>query len=318
MSFSSDKFSLLEGATPIPDISGLRPMWVQNMEDLNRVEAENIMEAQGKFLRSSVDDPKNWFTTTVLRKIHREMFGNVWDWAGRYRKSQTSVGITPSLIPSQLAIFCGEVQSWSQHGVELTFLEMAARVHHRLVLIHPFENGNGRFSRLVADRVLLSWKCPHPIWPSNLGNKCDERKIYIHALKVADKGDYDPLLNFMKSCGARDPSIGELLSNPWYRETLDNNRLLAATKALLRSGDTANERANGRFPLQLAIERGNIPIVELLLDSGVDVNAPDHSGLTPFQVAILQGNKILADLLVLKGANRHVPQGIENATREIF
>lgn len=83
---------------------------------------------------------------------------------------------------------------------------MGARVHHRLVSIHPFENGNGRFSRLVSDRLLLAWRCPHPIWPSNLGERSGERKEYINALKCADQGDYSPLISLMKKFGARDPS----------------------------------------------------------------------------------------------------------------
>jgi fido (protein-threonine AMPylation protein) len=84
------------------------------------------------------------------------MFGSVWGWAGDYRKSITSIGLSPVMIPSQLAEFCFEVLAWFHNPVELTFVEIAARIHHRLVFIHPFENGNGRFSRLIADRFLLA------------------------------------------------------------------------------------------------------------------------------------------------------------------
>lgn len=67
---------------------------------------------------------------------------------------------------------------------------MAARVHHRLVFIHPFENGNGRFSRLIADRFLLAFKCPHPVWPSHLNQEGVVRKGEIKTLKSADTDDY--------------------------------------------------------------------------------------------------------------------------------
>ncbi len=311
MSFSFEGFDLPDGSTPISDFSELKLERVQNMGDLNRVEAENIMEAHRKFLQRTVDDPKNWFNTSTLRKIHQEMFGNVWGWAGRYRQCQTSVGIQPGLIPSQLSIFCTEVQSWSQHSVELTFLEMAAQVHHRLVFIHPFENGNGRFSRLVADRILLAWGCPYPVWPSNLGEKCEKRREYIHALKNADKGDYGPLIELMRDLGANDPTLGELLINRWYRKTMSTDRLQATMKALLRSGCDPNEKTpQGHLPLHDAIKTGKVELVQPLLSAGADLNAPDRSGLTPFQVAVLQENKTIADLLVSKGAKRHVPPGL--------
>jgi Fic-DOC domain mobile mystery protein B len=311
MSFSFEGFDLPEGSTPISDFSELKLEWVRNMGDLNRVEAENIMEAHRKFLQRAVDDPKNWFNTSVLKKIHQEMFGNVWGWAGRYRKCQTSIGIQPGLIPSQLAIFTAEVQSWSQHSVELTFLEMAAQVHHRLVFIHPFENGNGRFSRLVADRILLAWRCPYPLWPSNLGGKCEKRREYIHALKNADKGDYGPLIDLMKGLGAQNPTLGELLNNQWYRKTMNDDRLQGTMKALLRSGCDANEKTSkGHLPLQLAIKTGSVEMVQLLLTAGADLNTPDRSGLTPFQVAVMQENKTIADLLASKGAKRHIPPGL--------
>lgn len=55
------RFEFPEGATPIGDCSGLIPNWVHNLNDLNRVEAENIAHAQRKYLRTPVTDPKKWF-----------------------------------------------------------------------------------------------------------------------------------------------------------------------------------------------------------------------------------------------------------------
>jgi len=293
-----------EGATPITDYSGLKPKWVHTKQDLNRVEAENILEAQRKLLRHTDNNPTNWFGIKELRKIHQTMFGNVWDWAGIYRKSHTSIGIRPSLIPSQLAAFCIEVQSWSKYPVELTFIEMSARIHHQLVFIHPFENGNGRFSRFVSDRFLLSWRCSHPNWPSNLNKTNSDRKKYIQALKNADKGNYDLLIKLMKHLHAKDPTIADLLSSKFYRKFLDSTKLCSLIKALLRHGHDPNETCSkGHRPLHLAIQNNEFEIVHLLLNSGADLNMPDQTKLSPFQLAVLQKNKLIADLLVSKGAN---------------
>jgi fido (protein-threonine AMPylation protein) len=41
-------------------------------------------------------------------------------------------------------------------GYEAAVLELAVRTHADMIAIHPFEDGNGRTSRLVAGRVLVA------------------------------------------------------------------------------------------------------------------------------------------------------------------
>jgi Fic-DOC domain mobile mystery protein B len=304
-------FEFPEGATPLSDCSGLIPTWIHTLSDLNRVEAENILNAQLKFLTGTVDHPQKWFQAKELIKIHKTMFDKVWDWAGLYRKSKTSIGIAPSLIPSQLAEFCHEVISWFLHPVELTFLEMSAKIHHKLVFIHPFENGNGRFSRLVADRFLLALKCSQPMWPNNLNQQGMVRKDYIQTLKSADQGDYEPLIDFIKKLGANEPKISELLKNKFYQSWIKGNRGVFLVRALLRRGSNPNdETANGHRSLQLAVKADLEEIVKLLVDAGAEVDAKDKSWLTPFQVAVIQDNKKMADFLLSKGAVLQAPPGL--------
>lgn len=259
------QFEFPEGSTPIADCSGLIPVWVHNLNDLNRVEAENISIAQRKYLQTPIRDPKIWFHVEELKNIHRAMFGKVWNWAGLYRKSVTPIGIKPALIPSQLAEFCLDVVSWLQHPVELTFVEMAARIHHRLVLIHPFENGNGRFSRLIADRFLLAWRCPHPLWPVHLNQEGKARHEYIQTLKSADKGDYDPLVIFMKKLGACDPELDELIKNDFYRTHIKGKQGVSIVKALLRGGVQLKNMSD-LSTLRLAEKAGLEEIARLLTD----------------------------------------------------
>ena len=84
-----------------------------------------------------------------------------------------------------------------KHGLGL--LEQSVRIHHRLVAIHPFVNGNGRHARLVADVVLFCHSHRLPHWPNNkLIEETDIRKKYIQALKAADKGSYQLLEKFTK------------------------------------------------------------------------------------------------------------------------
>lgn len=198
------KFIFPEHATPPDDISGLRLPWIQNLKDLNRVETENISKAQKKYLENTVKKPIHWFSLPLLKKIHFDMFGDVWDWAGKWRVSITNIGIKPRLIPCRLSELSVQVLSWSSDCHHLSVLERSARIHQSLAHIHPFENGNGRFARLVADRYLLAYKCIHPVWPYQIEKKGSVRGKYINALKAADRGNYQPLISLMIQFQAKE------------------------------------------------------------------------------------------------------------------
>lgn len=79
--------------------------------------------------------------------------------------------------------------------------EIAVRFHHRLVFIHPFPNGNGRFSRLAANLLGKQMKArPLSFAQSQMDlREADLRRKYIEALKAADLGDYQKLMEFALS-----------------------------------------------------------------------------------------------------------------------
>lgn len=77
-------------------------------------------------------------------------------------------------------------------------IEIAARYHHRLVSIHVFPNGNGRHARLMADLLLTDLVGRRFEWGrGNLVANNELRARYIAALRAADTGDYQPLLEFL-------------------------------------------------------------------------------------------------------------------------
>ena len=74
------------------------------------------------------------------------------------------------------------------------------RFHHGLVCVHPFANGNGRWSRLCADLAAVRLAQAPFTWrrsPLLAGDKA--RKAYIAALKSADNHDMAPLIRFARS-----------------------------------------------------------------------------------------------------------------------
>ena len=293
------KFDYPEGATPIDEISGLKISWVKTQKDLNRVEGENIAKATYKYLMKSVNIPNLWCKVPMLKKIHKEMFFNVWDWGGSFRTTQTNIGVKPYMINNSLAELCLDVCYWCCDQCELTFIEQAARLHYQLVRIQPFQNGNGRFSRLVADRYLKAWKCQFPIWPIEIQNNGKLRKQYLSSLKSIDTADdYTKLIHFMKKHGAKEPALSEILGYPFYRQYFKGKRLISIIKAYLNQGYDINETVNnGYHSLQLAIKQGLEEIVKLLILSKADIYFRDKSGYNPFETAIIKNQLNIAKIL---------------------
>ncbi len=73
----------ISGETPINDISGLTPKWVTTRAQLNDVEAQNIRKAVMRYLASKPSRRQAPFTLGWCYKLHRQMFGEVWRWAGQ-------------------------------------------------------------------------------------------------------------------------------------------------------------------------------------------------------------------------------------------
>ena len=75
--------------------------------------------------------------------------------------------------------------------------EIAVRVKHRLTTIQPFPNGNGRLSRFMADLLMEKVFDAAPLaWGKRIMEANKRREQYLVALREADKGNYEALLNF--------------------------------------------------------------------------------------------------------------------------
>lgn len=193
-----EKMDYPDGATPLsPDeMTGLRFPHVSTRGELDHLEQANI-ESGLIWLRRGrkgevLDDQ-------FVRTLHKHLFGEVWQWAGTFRRTEKNIGIDPVQISTQLRQLLDDVQVWVDNN---TFppLEGAARLHHKLVFIHPFPNGNGRFARIMADVVLKEKYSHTPIdWSGgdDLQRMNKRRKQYIQALRAADAGDYGPLFTFV-------------------------------------------------------------------------------------------------------------------------
>jgi Fic-DOC domain mobile mystery protein B len=192
-------FPLLPGQTPIDadELSQLIPGHVRFLSELNEFESANISRAIEKYFygrrtKYDLSDPE------VLRRLHKDMFDQTWKWAGQYRRSNKNIGRDWSLIPEEIKKACDDLRYWRENR---TFdpIEAAVRFHHRLVVIHPFSNGNGRHARIAADLLVKMEGIPPLSWGgTGLGEANDQRKEYITALRRADEGDFAALIAFAR------------------------------------------------------------------------------------------------------------------------
>lgn len=183
-----------EGETPLDDISGLKLKKITTRAELDDAEAQNILKAYVKYTLNPTTLKKVSFDLSFFRKLHKEMFGDVWSWAGEFRTTQTSIGVTANAIHQRLYQLQDDLKYWEN---EWDYRDAAVRLHHTLVKIHPFPNGNGRWARLATDLWLL--KMGHEVlsWGGNITEVSDARSEYIASLKEADQGNYELLRNFM-------------------------------------------------------------------------------------------------------------------------
>lgn len=185
-----------EGATPLDpnEIDGLKFKHITTREQLDELEQANIESGLQWLARYRGDVLKDRFAVT----FHKRLFGDVWDWAGSFRKTGKNIGVDPIHIEVQLRSLMDDARFWVENET-YPASEAAMRLHHRLVQIHPFPNGNGRHARIMADTMLtrvyrtdpFDWAGGHDLQKMN-----QRRATYIAALKAADQGDIAPLLSF--------------------------------------------------------------------------------------------------------------------------
>jgi Fic-DOC domain mobile mystery protein B len=186
------------GATPLDmdEADGLIPAHISNQGQLNEWEQRNIREGEHWAFRGRRADI---LSIAYMQQLHRRMFGDTWRWAGRIRKTEKNIGVAPERIQVELKKLCDDVRAQLEHRT-WTIDEIAARFHHRLVSIHPFPNGNGRFARTMTDLVLVRNGSARFTWGrSDLIADGEIRQRYISALRAADGRDYAPLLAFVRS-----------------------------------------------------------------------------------------------------------------------
>ena len=195
------EFDYKDGQTPLEEEEkeGLKIKSITTQGELDEFEQLNIEKAVEWTIHSKFKLEKI-LAENFVKVLHKKMYGDVWKWAGEFRKTEKNIGIPWTQIGIELKNLLDDTKYWIDNN---TFPpeEIAIRFKHRIVSIHCFPNGNGRHSRIMADIIMesifgneiFSWH------QSNMVKANETRNQYIKALKEADKGNFKQLIQFAKN-----------------------------------------------------------------------------------------------------------------------
>lgn len=197
----SDIFQAKEHETPLTEEEKLDLIpSLSTRAELNEAERANIHAARLWAMRKAGLRRTDLLTDAFARELHRRMFNQVWRWAGKYRTSDRNLGWEWPRIPEGMRTLLDDARYWDEHAT-YSPAEIAVRLHHRMVVIHPWPNGNGRHARLLADILIAARGVPALTWGArlDLAQPGLARTRYIAALQAADQDNYAPLLDFAVS-----------------------------------------------------------------------------------------------------------------------
>ena len=191
----------INGQTPLDEDEkeGLLIQTIATRKELDEFEQQNIEEALQWVLTKSLK-AETILTEKFICNLHKRIYGNVWAWAGKFRKTDTNLGIDKWRIPVALKTLCDDSIFWINNET-YSAEEIAVRFKHRIVSIHCFPNGNGRHSRLMAD-IIINKIYNHQLFrwgAGDLVHQGDTRSAYLKAVKAADDENFEQLLKFALS-----------------------------------------------------------------------------------------------------------------------
>ena len=191
----------INGQTPLDEDEKdeLKIPTISTRGELDEFEQQNIEEAIQWVLTKSLSI-KTILSEQFIKSLHKRMYGNVWAWAGNFRKTNKNIGVDKWQISTSLKTLLDDTLYWIENSIFLPD-EIAVHFKHKLVSIHCFPNGNGRHSRLMADIIIDKiFKLSIFSWGAeDLVKESKTRTKYLEAIREADNNNYEPLVYFARS-----------------------------------------------------------------------------------------------------------------------
>ncbi len=190
LTLSETKLVIEEGITV-----GGKPL-NEYLEARNTSRAYDLVEELAK--RKEIDH-------AVIQQVHEAVAKGLIEDSGRYRTKNvriTGAVKTPpdfTKVPGLLSDFLEGLKKTKVHPIQ-----KAVHLHHKLVEIHPFTDGNGRVARLLNNLFLIRNGYPPIVL------RKEDRAKYYRCLRSADTGNLRPFANFIAR--AVDESLMEYIS----------------------------------------------------------------------------------------------------------
>lgn len=167
---------------------------ITSPDDMDELELRLLGDLYDEVLVQNL--PVRPLTVADLKRWHRLWLGNVYTWAGQARSVNLGKAgfqfATASLLPGLLHDFERKyLTRWTPCGglgVE-ALVQAIAVTHVELIVIHPFREGNGRLSRLLAD--VMAVQAGHG--PLDYSSWEQHKSVYIGAIHAGFSGDYGPM-----------------------------------------------------------------------------------------------------------------------------
>jgi len=148
------------------DLVLLNKLEITDLAEMNQLELELLDQLTEVLLTELVGSQV--LSSADLCEWHRRWLGNVYEWAGDYRSVNMGKGdfqfATASLIPNLMKKFEHDflVPMVCHEGMsDDDLVESLATIHIEFILVHPFREGNGRLSRLLA--VVMALQAGRPV-----------------------------------------------------------------------------------------------------------------------------------------------------------
>lgn len=145
--------------------------------------------------------PPGIITTSLIKDWHRQWLQPIYDWAGENRSvNMGKEGFQFAVagrIPALLNTLDRDYLSRWTPCMDLSdeeLIEAIAVVHVEFILVHPFREGNGRISRLLADVMATQagyGSLDYSSWDQN-------KKAYFIAMQKGLGGDYGPMMEWVE------------------------------------------------------------------------------------------------------------------------
>lgn len=163
--------------------------------EMDRMEAQEQLRAVHELIK--IYGKRHRFTAADICRIHKIWLGNIYPWAGKYRKVNLTKDNFTFAAANQIPRLMAEIEKGPLREFtpcRFDAIKKIARalavIHTELVLIHPFRDGNGRVARLLATLMALQAGLPPLDFSSLRGQK---RKEYFAAIRAGLDRDYKPM-----------------------------------------------------------------------------------------------------------------------------